>query len=41
VGVVHGLKGNAGVIAIEVAILYEIFNCVDHLLRKYEISHWR
>lgn len=30
-GVVHGLKGDAGVIAVEVAILHEIFDGVDDL----------
>ncbi len=31
VGVVHSLKGDSGVIAIEIAVLYEIFNGVDNL----------
>lgn len=31
VGVVHSLKGDSGVIAIEVAVLYEILNGVDDL----------
>ena len=30
-GVVHGLQGNARVIAIEVAVLDEIFDCIDDL----------
>lgn len=33
-GVVHGLEGNAGVIAIEVAVLHEIFDCFDDLRRR-------
>jgi hypothetical protein len=31
VGVVHSLEGDSGVIAIEVAVLYEIFNGVNDL----------
>ena len=31
VGIVHGLEGDAGVIAVEVAILYEVFDGVDDL----------
>lgn len=31
VGVVHGLKGEAGVVAIEVAVLHEIFDRIDDL----------
>lgn len=30
-GVVHGLEGDAGVIAIEVAVLYEVLDGVDDL----------
>lgn len=30
-GIVHGLEGNAGVIAVEVAVLYEVFDGVDDL----------
>ena len=30
-GIVHGLKSDAGVIAVEVAVLYEIFDGVDDL----------
>ena len=31
VGVVHGLQGDAGVIAVEVAVLDEILDCIDNL----------
>ena len=31
VGTVHGLEGDAGVIAVEVAVLYEVFDGVDDL----------
>ena len=31
VGVVHGLEGNAGVIAVEVAVLHEVLDGVDDL----------
>jgi hypothetical protein len=31
VGVVHGLEGDSGVIAVEVAVLHEIFDGVDDL----------
>ena len=34
VGVVHGLEGNAGVIAVEVAVLDEVLDGVDDLCRK-------
>lgn len=44
-GVVHGLQGNSGIIAIEVAILHKIFDGVDDLTnlehaspREYETS---
>ena len=30
-GVVHGLEGEAGVIAIEVAVLYKVFDSIDNL----------
>ena len=30
-GVVHGLQGNARVIAVEVTVLDEIFDCIDDL----------
>lgn len=33
VGVVHCLKGNAGVIAVEVAVLHEIFDGINNLLQ--------
>jgi hypothetical protein len=35
VGIVHGLEGNAGVIAVEVAVLDEATDGVDHL---YELA---
>lgn len=31
-GIVHGLQRDAGVIAVEVAILHEIFDGIDDLL---------
>lgn len=31
-GVVHGLKGDARVIAIKVAILYEVFDGINNLI---------
>ena len=31
-GAVHGLEGDAGVIAVEVAVLYEILNSIDDLV---------
>lgn len=34
VGVVHSLEGNAGVIAVEVAVLNEILDCIDDLRRR-------
>jgi hypothetical protein len=30
-GIVHGLQGNTRVIAVEVAVLDEIFDCIDDL----------
>jgi len=33
-GVVHGLKGDAGIIAVKVAVLYEVFDRVDDLSRR-------
>lgn len=33
-GVVHGLEGDARVIAIEVTILNQVFDGVNHLLRS-------
>lgn len=30
-GVIHGLEGDAGVIAVEVAVLDKVLDCVDHL----------
>ncbi len=30
-GVVHGLEGDSGVVAIEVAVLHEVFNSIDNL----------
>lgn len=33
VGVVHGLEGNAGVIAVEVAVLHEVLDGIDDLCR--------
>lgn len=33
-GVVHGLERDAGVIAVEVAILNQVFDGVDHLLEE-------
>lgn len=32
VRVVHGLEGDAGVVAVEVAVLDEVFDCVDDLV---------
>jgi hypothetical protein len=32
VGVVHGLEGDAGVIAVEVAVLDEVLDSVDDLM---------
>ena len=34
VGVVHGLEGDARVIAVEVAVLYEVFDGVDNLVSR-------
>lgn len=31
--VVHSLEGNAGVIAVEVAVLYKVFDGIDDLRR--------
>jgi hypothetical protein len=33
VGIVHSLEGDAGVIAVEIAVLHEIFDSIDHLSR--------
>lgn len=33
-GVVHGLEGDAGVIAVEIAVLYQIFDRIDNLQTK-------
>ncbi len=30
-GVVHGLEGDSGVVAIEIAVLHEVFNSIDNL----------
>lgn len=30
-GIVHGLQGDAGVVAVEVAVLDEVLDCVDDL----------
>lgn len=30
-GVIHGLEGNAGVIAVEIAVLHEVSDCIDNL----------
>jgi hypothetical protein len=36
VRVVHGLEGDAGVIAVEVAVLDEILDCIDDLKKLAE-----
>lgn len=38
VGVIHGLEGNAGVIAVEVTVLHEIFDGVDDLKEGARVS---
>lgn len=30
-GIVHGLKGDARVIAVKVAVLNQVFDCIDNL----------
>ena len=30
-GIVHRLKGDAGVIAIKIAVLNQVFDCIDNL----------
>lgn len=35
VGVIHSLEGDAGVIAVEVAVLDQVLNSVDNLLRTH------
>ena len=42
-GVVHGLEGNTGVIAVEVAVLHEVLDGIDDLCRVSvcdERVHW-
>jgi hypothetical protein len=36
VGVVHGLKSDAGVIAVEVAVLNEVLDCIDNLPKSID-----
>ena len=36
-GVVHSLEGDAGIIAVEVAVLDEILDSVDHLERSVDV----
>jgi hypothetical protein len=36
VGVVHGLESDTGVIAVEVAVLHEVFDSIDNLKRELE-----
>lgn len=38
-GVVHGLESYAGVIAVEIAVLHKIFDCIDHLLMS--VGTWQ
>jgi hypothetical protein len=34
VGIVHGLQGNPGVIAVEIAVLHEVLDSIDDLRRR-------
>ena len=35
-GVVHGLEGNTGIIAVEIAVLHEVLDGIDDLGRELE-----
>jgi hypothetical protein len=36
VGVIHGLEGDAGVIAVEIAVLHEVLDGIDDLGSELE-----
>jgi hypothetical protein len=38
VGVVHGLESNAGIIAVEIAVLDQVLDCVDRLAFLVEVQ---
>jgi hypothetical protein len=42
VGVVHGLEGDTGVIAVEIAVLHEVLDGIDDLETELEgLEDWR